>query len=75
MVVGDHSVYQAVARLRKALGDNSNQPDYIETVSKRGYRLLAPVVAVDSPVMNDIPINTGARSSRFAQFAGTAQQM
>lgn len=30
-------------RLRKALGDNSRNPQYIETVTKKGYRLVAPV--------------------------------
>lgn len=42
-VVGEHSIYQGIARLRKALGDNPAQPDYIATVPKRGYRLVAPV--------------------------------
>lgn len=43
-VVGDHSLYQAIAKLRKALGDDSAQKRYIETLPKRGYRLLAEVV-------------------------------
>ncbi|NEX21953.1 tetratricopeptide repeat protein [Thiorhodococcus mannitoliphagus] len=43
-LVGDHSLYQAIAKLRKALGDDSAQKRYIETVPKRGYRLLAEVV-------------------------------
>ena len=42
-VVGDHSVYQAIARLRKALGDGAGERTYIETVPKRGYRLIAAV--------------------------------
>jgi len=45
-VVTDHSVYQAVAKLRKALADSASKPRYIETVSKRGYRLIAEVSAV-----------------------------
>jgi len=36
----------AVAKLRDALGDNADQPLYIETVPKRGYRFIAPI---DSP--------------------------
>ncbi|HHH39516.1 MAG TPA: hypothetical protein ENK50_08075 [Sedimenticola sp.] len=52
MVVGDHAVYQAVARLRKALGDRPGKPLYIETLSKRGYRLLTPVRPVDPAVPN-----------------------
>lgn len=42
-VVGDDTLTQAVIKLRKALGDDSRAPAYIETIAKRGYRLLAPV--------------------------------
>ncbi|MCB1773356.1 MAG: winged helix-turn-helix domain-containing protein, partial [Gammaproteobacteria bacterium] len=44
-VVTDQSVYQAIAKLRRAVGDNANAPSYIETVPKRGYRLIAAVTA------------------------------
>ena len=40
----DNTIYQAVAGLRNALGDDVHQPRYIETIPKKGYRLLAPVV-------------------------------
>lgn len=43
MVVGDDALTQAVIKLRKALGDVSRSPAYIETIPKRGYRLVAPV--------------------------------
>lgn len=43
VVVGDEALTQSIIKLRKALGDNSRQPSYIETISKRGYRLIAPV--------------------------------
>jgi TolB-like protein/Tfp pilus assembly protein PilF len=44
VVVGDDALTQAMIKLRKALGDDAHQPTYIETISKRGYRLVAPVV-------------------------------
>ena len=34
----------AIAKLRDALGDNAEQPQYIETVPKRGYRFIGAVV-------------------------------
>ena len=43
VVVGDEALSQAVTKLRKALGDDVRSPTYIETISKRGYRLIAPV--------------------------------
>lgn len=43
VVVGPASVYQAVSQLRRVLGDTETQPHYIATVSRKGYRLVAPV--------------------------------
>lgn len=43
VVVGDETLTQAVNKLRRSLGDDAHVPSYIETVSKRGYRLIAPV--------------------------------
>jgi DNA-binding winged helix-turn-helix (wHTH) protein/TolB-like protein/cytochrome c-type biogenesis protein CcmH/NrfG len=43
-VVGDDSLTQAINKLRKALGDDPDKPTYIQTVTKRGYRLVAAVV-------------------------------
>jgi TolB-like protein/DNA-binding winged helix-turn-helix (wHTH) protein/tetratricopeptide (TPR) repeat protein len=41
--VGYEAVSRTIAQLRKALGDDTRQPKYIETLSKKGYRLIAPV--------------------------------
>ena len=46
--IGDDTLAGAVSRLRAALGA-SPQNRYIETVSKRGYRLAAPLVGADPP--------------------------
>ena len=40
---GDDVVTQAITQLRRALGDDREQPRYIETLAKQGYRLIAPV--------------------------------
>ena len=44
VVVTPDSVYQAVATLRRLLGDDPKQPRYIATVPRLGYRLIAPVI-------------------------------
>src|SRR3989454_9093528 len=44
VIVGDDSLTQVVIKLRKALGDDPDRPTYIQTVTKRGYRLVAPVL-------------------------------
>jgi adenylate cyclase len=41
--VADATLSHAVAQLRDALGDDARQPRYLETISKRGYRLIAAV--------------------------------
>ena len=38
----DHSINSAVRKLRRALGDGAKPSRYIETVARRGYRLLTP---------------------------------
>ncbi len=42
-VVSYDTVTGAIRKLRRALGDNRAQARYIETLSKRGYRLVVPV--------------------------------
>ena len=42
----DHGLNNAVLRLREALGDSSDNPRFIATVHRRGYRFIAPVQLV-----------------------------
>src|SRR6266571_7024362 len=39
----DHSLHNAIARIREILGDSAETPRYIETLPRRGYRFIAPV--------------------------------
>jgi eukaryotic-like serine/threonine-protein kinase len=39
----DHGIHVAVATLRRALSDSATSPQFIETVPRRGYRLLVPI--------------------------------
>jgi transcriptional activator of cad operon len=48
-VVGDDSLARAVFKLRQALGDDAKSPRYIETLSKRGYRLMAEPTSAGFP--------------------------
>jgi TolB-like protein/DNA-binding winged helix-turn-helix (wHTH) protein/Flp pilus assembly protein TadD len=43
----DQAVNIAIAKLRSALGDSAENPRYIETLPKRGYRFIADVSVVD----------------------------
>jgi DNA-binding winged helix-turn-helix (wHTH) protein len=44
----DHIINVAIGVLRRALGDSAASPRYIETLARRGYRLLPPVEWLDS---------------------------
>jgi len=55
-VVGYDALTSAIIKLRKAFGDDSRHPWLIETVSKKGYRLIAPVSEADA----DAPAAPGA---------------
>jgi Tol biopolymer transport system component/DNA-binding winged helix-turn-helix (wHTH) protein len=44
----DHSLGTAINKLREALGDSAENPRFIETLARRGYRFIAPVIVVDA---------------------------
>ena len=64
----DHSLGIAVNKLREALGDNAENPRFVETLSKRGYRFIAPVRNLENhaqPLHNEFP-PSGATAARRA---------
>ena len=44
----EHSINTAVKKLREALGDDAENPRFIATLPRYGYRLIAPVEAVET---------------------------
>ena len=46
----DHGLNNAVMRLREVLGDSSENPRFVETIPRRGYRFVAPVVGSVFPL-------------------------
>src|SRR5688572_32254772 len=45
----EHSLNAAVKRLRAALGDDAENPRFVETLPRRGYRFIARLDAVPVP--------------------------
>ena len=78
VTVTPDSVYQAVASLRRVLGDDPKQPAYIATVPRLGYRMVAAVGPwVSSSTERAIPARSdgagrGQRFGRFWRWAGGA---
>ena len=62
VVVTPDSVYQAVASLRRLLGDDAKQPAYIATVPRLGYRMVAAV----SPWLDDLRVEPPRGTRRRA---------
>jgi TolB-like protein/DNA-binding winged helix-turn-helix (wHTH) protein/Tfp pilus assembly protein PilF len=54
----EHGLNAAVKRLRQALNDSADNPRFVETLPRRGYRFIAPIHAVD--VSGDVPAVTAA---------------
>lgn len=48
-VVTDHALNQCITELRRRLDDSASNPRFIETVPKRGYRLIAAVEPLEHP--------------------------
>src|SRR6516162_1180611 len=57
----DHSINAAIKKLRLALGDSAEEPQYVETVARRGYRLVVPVEWVgEQPGAQGAEVTAGA---------------
>jgi DNA-binding winged helix-turn-helix (wHTH) protein len=68
----DHGLNAAVKRLRDALGDSAENPRFVETLARRGYRFLAPVefpAADISAARAQVPSNL-SKPRRWRLFAG-----
>jgi Tol biopolymer transport system component/DNA-binding winged helix-turn-helix (wHTH) protein len=52
----DHSLNAAVRRLRDALDDSAENPRFVETVARRGYRFLAPIHGSGGAVVAEPPV-------------------
>jgi len=70
----DQAVNAAVAKLRGALGDSADNPRYIETLPKRGYRFIAEVAVNEAPLHGlEVPDRVLARKKdRDRAFADRA---
>jgi Tol biopolymer transport system component/DNA-binding winged helix-turn-helix (wHTH) protein len=77
----DRGLNAAIGRLREALGDSAENPRFVETLAKRGYRFIAPVakavpanteVAPTEVRPGDAPTDTQAHVAKSPYWQGLA---
>src|SRR5262244_1311629 len=63
----DAGLNTAIRKLREGLGDSAENPRFVETLPRRGYRFIAPVDAAVEPLA---PAAPKARRFRLVAVAG-----
>ncbi len=70
----DHSIGTAINKIREALGDSADNPRFIETLARRGYRFIAPVShpsTILTPIVGAATAGTGRVNHHSGSGAGT----
>jgi DNA-binding winged helix-turn-helix (wHTH) protein/Flp pilus assembly protein TadD len=71
------SLSTAVTKLRQALGDDANNPRFVETIPRRGYRFIAPVtLPIDdlNGIRNEPPSEQAVEASETSTVKSTPPQ-
>ncbi|MGB7203787.1 MAG: winged helix-turn-helix domain-containing protein [Pyrinomonadaceae bacterium] len=63
-----------IKMLRKALGDNAQSPQFIETVQSRGYRFIADVKRIGHDERSKLPAKVLPNSNEVSTFSTRVQQ-
>lgn len=57
----EHGLNTAIKKVRQALGDSAEAPEFIETLARRGYRFIAPVGPLQAvPLVTEPPLAEAA---------------
>ena len=68
----EHGINTAIRKLRFQLRDDSEEPRYIQTVTGKGYRLIAPVIAIPPPTESNLAGEAeGDHAARAAEPSST----
>src|ERR1035438_2640182 len=67
----DHSLNTAVNKLREALSDSADNPRFVQTIPRRGYRFIASIEVVNDTVVNAAPVPEKLADNR-EPYAATA---
>jgi len=70
-VVESTAVHRAINHIRRALGDNPRRPRYIETIRKRGYRSIAPVIRLSGS--DDVRVDSASKRSAIGETPSSTE--
>jgi Tol biopolymer transport system component/DNA-binding winged helix-turn-helix (wHTH) protein len=65
--VTDDVLHRAIRELRRVFGDDTANPAYVETIRKRGYRLIAPVTRPEDKTITPITLSMQGPPPRSAR--------
>jgi TolB-like protein/DNA-binding winged helix-turn-helix (wHTH) protein len=65
----DHGLNKAISKIRDVLGDSAENPRFIQTVARRGYRFLADVAKIDPGPVETALVNQTAPLERVSAQA------
>jgi serine/threonine protein kinase len=69
----EHSINAAINKLRKVLGDPVAEPQYVQTVARRGYRLMVPV-EWETPAGDESSCGEGSRGDDASEVRTRSKQ-
>ena len=68
----DQGLNNAIKKVRAALGDSADSPQFVETLARNGYRFIAPVSAAPLSHPTAPPSQLGSRAPRYTAVASLA---
>ena len=71
----DHSINATIKSLRRALGDSADNPRYIETLARRGYRLMVPIEYPESVPETAVETDPEEREHSAGQMSEQAARV
>ena len=71
----DHGLNKAISKIRDALGDSAENPRFVQTVARRGYRFLADVTVAGSGSVETAPVKIASVDSQTLDRPDTARAL